>query len=437
MDRCTALWRPQSGLAMPQGRFATSDIAHSNVSRGLASGFPRTYTGVHVAGLRAHPRMLGQCNASDPSRLAFSNSPHCENSQMITSISSVGAKLAAGWASMPTLPDLNFQTNSRTIFQTISLTFSLTISLTISLTFLSICAKASRARRNRRQANQMRLARIPGTGGPVLKSLVPSAEKFGFGRPKVWIRVWVVPLLSMRTSSPKRRKAGQRQGLVSPPHARLLQSTAQRKYAEIIASRKRADHMNAWFRNVKLATLTIAHGMFITLWYMLQTFRRQTFTQHYEYPEKPVPVKPRYRRFHRFDLTTCIGCDKCARACPVDCIYIDKEKATPPLKGFKVTGFKIDYTKCMFCALCVDPCPVDCIFMGSTYDQSCFSRDGCIVDFAKLPVEVAWGQATLNPTAIAASKLTAEPVWTKPPDPPPPPKPAAAAPPAPAPTAGS
>ncbi len=84
------------------------------------------------------------------------------------------------------------------------------------------------------------------------------------------------------------------------------------------------------------------------------------------------------------------------RACPVDCIYIEKIK-NPVGKGFRVNGFKIDYTKCMFCALCVDPCPVDCIFMGSTYDQSCFSRDGCIVDFAKLPVEVAWGQATLAP----------------------------------------
>ena len=162
--------------------------------------------------------------------------------------------------------------------------------------------------------------------------------------------------------------------------------------------------MRIWFRNVLQAVKTVAQGMYITLWYFLQTYRRKTFTERFEYPELPVPVKPRYRGFHRFDLTTCIGCDKCARACPVDCIYIEKIK-NPVGKGFRVNGFKIDYTKCMFCALCVDPCPVDCIFMGSTYDQSCFSRDGCIVDFAKLPVEVAWGQATLNPTAVAASKL--------------------------------
>ncbi|MBV9122414.1 MAG: 4Fe-4S binding protein [Planctomycetes bacterium] len=190
--------------------------------------------------------------------------------------------------------------------------------------------------------------------------------------------------------------------------------------------------MREWFRNVYLAIVTVAQGMYVTLWYFFQTYKRKrafqfvrpdlevggTFTQHFEYPELPVPVKPRYRGFHRFDLSTCIGCDKCARACPVDCIYIEKIK-NPVGKGFRVNGFKTDYTKCMFCALCVDPCPVDCIFMGSTYDLSCYSRDGCIVDFAKLPLEVAWGQASLNPTAIAASKLESEPVWTKPPDPPP------------------
>ena len=192
--------------------------------------------------------------------------------------------------------------------------------------------------------------------------------------------------------------------------------------------------MIAWLRNVKVAIHSVAQGMWITFWYFLQTYKRKAFTQHFEYPELPVAVKPRYRGFHRFDLTTCIGCDKCAKICPVDCIYIDKIK-NPVGKGFRVEGFKIDYTKCMFCALCVDPCPVDCIFMGSTHDQSCYTRDGCIVDFATLPVEVAWGQATLNPTAIAASKLVAGPVWVKPPDPPPPPKPPAPAPVVP--TAGS
>jgi NADH-quinone oxidoreductase subunit I len=64
----------------------------------------------------------------------------------------------------------------------------------------------------------------------------------------------------------------------------------------------------------------------------------------------------------------------------------------------------------MFCALCIENCPVDCIFMGSTHDLSCYSRDGCIVDFSRLPVEIAWGRSTLNPLAVAHSKAIARPV---------------------------
>jgi NADH-quinone oxidoreductase subunit I len=161
--------------------------------------------------------------------------------------------------------------------------------------------------------------------------------------------------------------------------------------------------MRIWLRNVTTAVSTIARSMYVTLHTFVQSYIRRPFTAYFQYPERPAPIRPRYRGFHRFDLTTC----------PVDCIYIEKEKAPPPLKGFVITGFKIDYTKCMFCALCVDPCPVDCLFMSSTYDLSTYSRDGCIVDFAKLPLEVAWGQDTLNPTAVLESKRLTLPVWTK------------------------
>ena len=93
--------------------------------------------------------------------------------------------------------------------------------------------------------------------------------------------------------------------------------------------------MGQWLRNIFLAIKTVGEGMYVTLWYFFQTFKRRAFTEQFEYPELPVPVKPRYRGFHRFDLTTCIGCDKCARACPVDCIYIEKIK-NPVGKGLEL-----------------------------------------------------------------------------------------------------
>ena len=166
-----------------------------------------------------------------------------------------------------------------------------------------------------------------------------------------------------------------------------------------------------WARNIWQTISTVAQGMWVTLRYWLKTYHadRGTFTEKFEYPELPVPVAARYRGFHRFDLTTCIACDQCANVCPVDCIYIGKERVQNG-KGFKVTGYAIDYSKCMFCALCVEPCPVDCIFMGATMDLSCYSRDGCIVDYSRIPVEIAWGRSMLNPIAVSESKVIVDPV---------------------------
>lgn len=166
-----------------------------------------------------------------------------------------------------------------------------------------------------------------------------------------------------------------------------------------------------WFRNIGHAVWTVADALRVTLRYWIRTYdpKRKTYTEHFEYPELPAKVTSRYRGFHRFDLTTCIACERCARDCPVDCIYIGKERVEGR-KGFRVTSFVIDYTKCMFCAYCTESCPVDCIFMGSSHDLSCYSRDGCIVDFARLPLEIAWGRATLNPTAVAESKAITKPV---------------------------
>jgi NADH-quinone oxidoreductase subunit I len=166
-----------------------------------------------------------------------------------------------------------------------------------------------------------------------------------------------------------------------------------------------------WLANIWLAVVTVAQALWVTVRYWIITYdpKRGTFTEAFEYPELPAKISNRFRGFHRFDLTTCIGCERCAKDCPVDCIYITKERAVGR-KGFQVKGFTIDYTKCMFCGICTESCPVDCIFMGSTYDLSCYSRDGCMVDFTRLPVEVAWGRATLNPTAVARSKAVTGPV---------------------------
>lgn len=168
--------------------------------------------------------------------------------------------------------------------------------------------------------------------------------------------------------------------------------------------------MRRWFRNVWQAVATVAAALRVSLQYWLRTYTAQrTFTEHYEYPELSAVVDPRFRGYHRYDLTSCIACERCARDCPVGCIEIDKQRVEGR-KGFQVTRYAIDYGKCMFCAICTENCPVDCIFMGSSYDLSCYGRDGSIVDFSRLPLEVAWGRATLNAAVVANAKAIARPV---------------------------
>ena len=144
-----------------------------------------------------------------------------------------------------------------------------------------------------------------------------------------------------------------------------------------------------YFSNIGDTVTSIVTGMKITLKYCFQK------TVTVQYPEQRLSLAPRYRGIHEFEANKCIACDLCAKACPVDCIYIDK---TAPRRIDKNTGtvnmddakngqlvrFAIDYSKCLFCALCTEPCPTDCIHMGKLHDLSSYSRDDVVVEFAEL-----------------------------------------------------
>lgn len=65
------------------------------------------------------------------------------------------------------------------------------------------------------------------------------------------------------------------------------------------------------------------------------------------------------------DETTCIGCAKCIKACPVDAII-----------GARKLMHTVIEDWCTGCELCIPPCPVDCIRMESSaaFPDADFSR---------------------------------------------------------------
>ena len=140
----------------------------------------------------------------------------------------------------------------------------------------------------------------------------------------------------------------------------------------------------SYFKNIVDNVTSIAIGMKITLKYCFQK------TVTVQYPEQHLTFAPRYRGIHEFEMDKCIACDMCAKACPVDCIYIDKsaprkiDKKTGKAVGGELIRYAIDYSKCLFCALCTEPCPTECIHMGKLHDLSSYTREDVVVEFTEL-----------------------------------------------------
>jgi NADH-quinone oxidoreductase subunit I len=146
--------------------------------------------------------------------------------------------------------------------------------------------------------------------------------------------------------------------------------------------------MRNYFLRFWQGLITIFIGMRVTLRHLAVP----AVTIQYPTVKPELPERERNRLYVNMD--DCIGCDQCARACPVNCIEIETVKSIPgdelgktsngKKKALWVTKFDIDIAKCCYCQLCVFPCPTDCIYMTDVYEFSEFERDNLIYDFVTL-----------------------------------------------------
>ncbi len=159
---------------------------------------------------------------------------------------------------------------------------------------------------------------------------------------------------------------------------------------------------------------TMFIGLGIT-WKHMMRIRKGNVTLQYPEEKWPRPERNIGFDFSNYniirsqlhqDIDDCIGCMKCARACPVDCITIEIVKvpkgtdigttSNGTKKRLLVKRFDIDMSECMYCNLCTYPCPESCIYMTGgpnsekhplDYEFSEYNRENLIYKFATVTPE--------------------------------------------------
>jgi NADH-quinone oxidoreductase subunit I len=133
-------------------------------------------------------------------------------------------------------------------------------------------------------------------------------------------------------------------------------------------------------------------GMVLTMVSTINGFRKPVTVQ---YPNKHLPIQPRYMGFpaltwdEKVGEPYCTACMVCIRNCPTLCMaatMVDNplQKEGKSSRKKIVESFEINLNRCILCGICVEVCNFDAIVMSHEHEMSTYRRNGDRVDLPAL-----------------------------------------------------
>jgi len=143
-----------------------------------------------------------------------------------------------------------------------------------------------------------------------------------------------------------------------------------------------------YFKNVLSGARSVWGSTSTALPYLLRFNAgdlRKEVTEQYPDPvssRTADELPPRSRGLLFNDIEKCTGCMDCQKACPVNCITIENERA-PDARKTWVAVFDVDFGRCLFCGLCVEVCQPQSLVHGRQYEGSVYAMPDLVASFGR------------------------------------------------------
>jgi NADH-quinone oxidoreductase subunit I len=99
-----------------------------------------------------------------------------------------------------------------------------------------------------------------------------------------------------------------------------------------------------------------------------------------QYPDEKPQIRVGFRGQHALvrdpetGRSKCIGCMRCAMACPSRCIRIRSHKDKEPGSRRFIDCYRIESLRCVYCGYCEEVCPVNAIVLTEVYEYGSYDR---------------------------------------------------------------